>query len=95
MIIAFVESTVIVTVCDGGGYCSFPPFLWQPHDDGTPRRWISRTEYFDASDTWEKQKHITAQETEITMQHKVGLFYNYTHHKDCKIISNQIVDVSF
>ena len=62
-----------VSVCECGGYCSFPQFLWEPLRDGQANRtWISRTEYFGSSDLWEKQKHITVKETEIIIQHKVS-----------------------
>ena len=61
-----------VPVCQSGGYCSFPAFLWEPLRDGQDRTWISKTEYFGASDLWEKQKYITVKETEIIIQHKVS-----------------------
>ena len=60
-----------ISGCDSGGYCTFPRFLWEPLADGTPRKWLSKTEYFKNTNTWEKQKEITVSETEIVIQHKV------------------------
>ena len=36
-----------------------------------PRTWISKTEYFQNSHTWEKQKEIFVYEKEITIHHKI------------------------
>ncbi|KAK2159812.1 hypothetical protein NP493_1685g00035 [Ridgeia piscesae] len=55
------------------GYCSFPAFLWKTKYGGADshRKWISKTEYAQNTDLWEKQKVITAMETELSVQHKL------------------------
>lgn len=64
---------------DGGGFCSFPPFLWTSisknittNDMGyRTRKWLSGIEYRENSNTWNKQKEITVRESEIIIHHKV------------------------
>ena len=53
------------------GYCNFPDYLWTPLPDGANRKWISKTEYVENSDTWDRQKEISARPTELVVKHKV------------------------
>ncbi|KAI0224586.1 hypothetical protein LSAT2_024416 [Lamellibrachia satsuma] len=71
----------LLSVCQGSekrsetpqGYCSFPAFLWKTNNGGgdSHRKWISKTEHVLNTDLWEKQKVITAKETELSVQHKL------------------------
>lgn len=58
-------------VCLGRGYCSFPSFLWKPLQDGGARTWLSRIEYIRDTDTWQKRKEITVNDTEINVRMKL------------------------
>lgn len=72
---------LLFSECNSRGYCSFPAFLWEPvsptptasgNDTITKSRlWISRTEYLQNTNTWEKQKEIRVSQTEIYIQHKL------------------------
>ncbi len=59
------------------GYCSFPGFLWAPLPDSSNRKWFTRTEYVRNSNTWERQREIIVEETEMIVHHRYGFTVGY------------------
>lgn len=70
-VIIYRPCSCFLAVCTSRGYCSFPTYLWDQLQDGGQRTWMSRMEFIRDTDTWQKRKEITVNDTEIYVRMKL------------------------